>query len=406
MPETAPAQQRPTRSGNALGGNSERDVARPIPQPTASAANGKEDRYRTLFEMAPFAVYTCDARGVISSFNPRAAELWGRSPKPGDTDERWCGSCKLFRPDGAFMPHHLCPMADVVSGKLSEVRDQEVLIQRPDGSQVTVVVNIRPLRDRRGEVAGAMNCFYDITDRKQAEKELRRSRDELERIVTQRTATLRKLSANLMRLQDDERRRISRDLHDSVGQYLTHIGMFLTNLRRPNPTPREKRAMKDVMTALEKCSTEVRTISYLLHPPLLDELGLSSAMSWYVEGFGKRSGIQVNLDVPAKLERLPAGIEIVLFRILQESLTNIHRHSHSQSASIRLKIRGNEALLEIEDRGQGLPPELLENVRSGAGGGVGLASIRERLGEVGGRLEIESNQKGTVIRAIVPLAPA
>lgn len=129
-----------------------------------------EQRYRALFDLGSVAVYSIDTSGVIRNFNRRAAELWGRQPALGDTDERFCGSYKLFRPDGSFMPHEECPMALVVSGKLPAVHDAEVIIQRPDGSRVTVVVNIRPLQNERGEITGAINCFYDITERKQAEE--------------------------------------------------------------------------------------------------------------------------------------------------------------------------------------------------------------------------------------------
>lgn len=131
-----------------------------------------EERYRTLFDLCPVAVYSCDASGVILKFNHHAAELWGRAPAIGDTDERFCGSFKMFRPDGTFMPHEQCPMADVFSGKISEVRDSEVIIERPDGSRVTVAVNIRPLKNAHGEIMSAINCFYDITERKQAENQL------------------------------------------------------------------------------------------------------------------------------------------------------------------------------------------------------------------------------------------
>ena len=134
-----------------------------------------EERYRTLFDLVPVAVYTIDSAGVIQTFNRRAAELWGREPALGDTDERFCGSYKLFRPDGTFMPHAQCPMAEVVTGKLSEVRDAEVIIERPDGSRITVVVNIRPHKNQRGTVIGAINCFYDITQRKLNEESLRLS---------------------------------------------------------------------------------------------------------------------------------------------------------------------------------------------------------------------------------------
>jgi two-component system, chemotaxis family, CheB/CheR fusion protein len=136
------------------------------------ARRESEERYRTLFDLGPVAVYSCDASGVIQNFNRRAAELWDREPASGDTDERFCGSFKLFRPDGSFMPHEQCPMAEVIAGKVPAARDAEVLIERPDGSRVTVIVNIRPLKNERGEITGAINCFYDITERKRNEEAL------------------------------------------------------------------------------------------------------------------------------------------------------------------------------------------------------------------------------------------
>jgi len=132
-----------------------------------------EERYRTLFDLGPVAVYSCDASGVIQEFNRRAVELWGREPAVGDTDERFCGSLKLFRTDGRFMPHEQCPMAQVVAGTLPEAYDEEVVIERPDSSRITVVVNIRPLKSARGAILGAINCFYDITSRKETEEKLR-----------------------------------------------------------------------------------------------------------------------------------------------------------------------------------------------------------------------------------------
>ena len=159
-----------------------------------------------------------------------------------------------------------------------------------------------------------------------------------------------------------------------------------------------------MIATAQKCMAETRTLSYLLYPPLLDEVGLGSAINWYVQGFAQRSGTEVKLDIPAELPRLPAGHEILLFRVVQESLTNMHRHANSASADIKLEVHPNEVVLQVRDHGQGLPAGVLEQFRSGMGGGVGLRSMRERVKEVGGRFEIESDSSGTVIRAIVPLA--
>lgn len=368
------------------------------------------ERYRTLFDLAPVAVYSCNASGVILEYNSRAAELWGRKPEVGDTDERFCGSFKMYRPDGSYMPHEQCPMGDVLTGKVPEIHDGEVHIERPDGSRVIVIVNIAPLRDDRGEVVGAINCFYDVTERKkteeirrQVEDALRQANEELETVVQKRTASLRHLSAKLMRSQDDAHRRIARNLHDSLGQYLASIKINLDLLS--SEAPAHKDILSATLKSVEQCVSETRTLSFLLHPPLLDELGFSSAARWYTDEFAKRSGIKVALELPDEgIERLPEIVRIALFRILQESLTNVHRHAATPSVEVRLKIN-HQAALTVRDFGQGMPAELLQGSETnGNHFGVGLSGMRERVNDLGGAFEIQSSGKGTLIIVSIPLA--
>jgi signal transduction histidine kinase len=383
------------------------------------ALRENEERYRTLFNLAPVAVYSCDVSGVIREYNSRAAELWGRRPEVGDTDERFCGSFKMYRSDGSFMPHEQCPMGDVLTGKVSGIHDGEVHIERPDGSRVIVIVNIAPLKDEEGEVIGAINCFYDVTERRkaedalrqsvtdrlQADKALRLANEELESIVQKRTVSLRHLSAKLMRSQDDERRRIARNLHDSLGQYLTSIKMNLESLRGSD-APNKDEVLSETLESVERSISETRTLSCLLHPPLLDEVGFSSAARWCIDEFAKRSGIKVlELELPEGVDRLPELVRITLFRILQESLTNVHRHSGSPSVEVHLKVSNQQAVLTVRDFGRGVPAELLQGSQTnGARFGVGLSGMRERVTDLGGMFEIQSSGIGTLITVSIPFA--
>lgn len=368
------------------------------------AIRESEEHYRILFDLGPVAVYSCDASGVIREFNHRAEELWGRTPALGDTDERFCGSFKLYRPDGSFMPHEQCPMAEVVSGKISEARDAEVLIERPDRTQVTVIVNIRPLKDQRGEIIGAINCFYDISHRKQAEEALQRAHDELESLVEKRTASLRRLSSHLQRVQDDERRKIARELHDSAGQYLAAVKMNLAQLDK-GLSKAKAATIKESEQLIDRCLGEIRTISHLLHPPLLDESGLSSAATWYAEGFEKRSGIKVKLNISSVEKRLPQPVEMALFRALQESLTNVHRHSGSSKVDICIDVENGEATLIVRDYGRGVSSDQLANFRKGIDLGVGLVGMRERVSELNGKFRILSEKPGISVMVTIPTKP-
>jgi PAS domain S-box-containing protein len=369
------------------------------------AVRQSEEHYRILFDLGPVAVYSCDASGVIKEFNRRSAELWGRTPAVGDTDERFCGSFKLYRPDGSFMPHEQCPMAEVVSGKISEARDAEVLIERPDHTQVTVIVNIRPLKDQCGEIVGAINCFYDITERKQAEEALQHAHDELESLVEKRTASLRRLSTHLQHVQDDERRKIARDLHDSTGQNLAALKMNLAQLHRPGLSTAEASTLAESEQVVDTILAEIRTISHLLHPPLLDETGLSSAARWYTEGFEKRSGIKVELNISSVEKRLPQPVEMALFRALQESLTNVHRHSGSSKVDIRIDVENGEATLAVRDYGRGVSSDQLAGFEKGIDVGVGLVGMRERIKELNGKFKILPEKPGTSVIVTIPTKP-
>ena len=249
------------------------------------------------------------------------------------------------------------------------------------------------------------------TRRRQNEK-LRIEQGALESRVQERTVdldmanrNLRELSARLLQLQDDERRRIARELHDSVGQMLAALSMNLSAVRSDvERLTKTALALSDSENLVQEMSTEVRTISHLLHPPLLDEAGLLSALRWYVEGFALRSKIKVDLDLPDDFGRLPRESETAIFRVVQECLTNIHRHSGSSVARIRLRQRDQQVLVEIEDKGKGIPLEKQEEIASAGAPGVGVRGMRERLRQLGGTLEIDSSATGTVVTVELPTA--
>jgi signal transduction histidine kinase len=199
-----------------------------------------------------------------------------------------------------------------------------------------------------------------------------------------------------MAVQDEERRRIARDLHDSAGQLLAVIGMQLStlalDLRQAAPQLNEQ--VEETERLVEQLQKEIRTTSYLLHPPLLDEAGLYSALSWYVEGLNKRSGVQTGLEITPDFGRLPRDIELVVFRLVQESLTNVHRHSGSKTAMIRIARDEGTITVTVQDQGKGIPPEKLLQIQS-EGSGVGIRGMRERLRQFNGELRIESGKRGT-----------
>lgn len=239
------------------------------------------------------------------------------------------------------------------------------------------------MRDSSGKPVGWLEINTDVTARKRAEE------------------SARNLSGRILSLQDEERRKMARDLHDSLGQYLAGLKMNLDLLLSANGN-RKKLAL-ECSEIVDKCLTETRTISHLLHPPLLDEAGFGSAARWYVDGFAERSSIKANIHLPPKLDRLHKDVEIALFRLLQESLTNVHRHSGASVVDISVRVDTEQIDLEISDNGRGIPKKQLTQLQDGNGGGVGLAGMRERVRELRGSMEIQSGDRGTKVRVVIPL---
>jgi len=234
----------------------------------------------------------------------------------------------------------------------------------------------------------------------------------LEERVQERTAALdsanrdlRTLSARLLQLQDEERRRFARELHDSVGQSLAGLTLNLSAVRTDiERLAKTANALSESEAIVQEMSKEVRTISYLLHPPMLDEAGLASALRWYVEGFTQRSKIQVEAEFPDDFGRLPQELETAVFRVVQECLTNIHRHSGSPTAKVSIARFNGLVRVEVSDRGKGIAPEKRHEMEASGTLGVGLRGMRERILQLGGRMEIDSNGPGTVVRVQVPVA--
>lgn len=368
----------------------------------------REERFRLLVEAArDYAICLVDTEGRVLSWNSGAERINGYK-----ADEVVGKDISIFYPPEDIRAEK--PGRQLELAKQEGRAEDEGWRVRKDGSLFWANVVITPLRDDKERIYGYAKITRDLSDLRRSEAALRDSmeqllaeieqRTEAERAVRQSEAAVRALSARLLRLQDAERRRLGRELHDSVGQLLVGIKLALKRLESQagkgedfNPEVAECNHLLDV------ASREVRTMSYLLYPPMLEETGLRATAEWYLRGFRQRSGIDVKLETSANLQRLPRETELVLFRVLQESLANVHRHSGSRKAEVRLKMEAEAAVLEIEDQGKGLPPEALEPDGQIASHGVGLRGMSERVRELGGKLELFSGEKGTTVRATVPV---
>ncbi|HEV2176359.1 MAG TPA: PAS domain S-box protein [Terriglobia bacterium] len=316
--------------------------------------------------------------GVIVSWNKGAEHLYGYS-----AEEVIGKPVSILLPPGH--PDELQQiMARLARGET--VDHEETVRQRKDGKLIDVSITISPIKDGFGRLTGASTIARDISERRQAE------------------AAIRQLSGHILRLQDEERRRIARELHDSTAQVLTALSVNLSLIQQRVAKDAEaSKILTDSQALAKEASIEIRNISHLLHPPDLDAVGLAGAVRWYVTRFSERSAIAVKLEVPHDLRRLPEDAEIALFRIVQEGLSNVQRHSGSKQARVRIVQTNGEVSVEIQDKGRGMPADdLSDEKQSALRLGVGIAGMRERLKQLGGRLEIASSSKGATVKAILP----
>ena len=371
------------------------------------ALRRSEERFRLLVDaVQDYAIFMLDVQGHISSWNKGAERIKGYG-----VSEIIGKHFSIFYPEEDLRAGK--PQRELeIATKEGRIEDEGWRL-RKDGSRFWASVTITAIRNDAGRLVGFGKVTRDFTERVQANEALRREiaeRTEAQKKLRESENSLRQLSLCLLRTQDEERRRIGRELHDSVGQYLVGLKMKVDSLK--SAAERNHRVdtnhLEECSQLTEEAIKEVRTISYLLYPPMLEELGLKSAIPWYLNGFTMRSGIKTTFEVSPDFDRIPGDLELALFRILQECLTNVHRHSGSPKATVRLLTENQAAILQVIDEGNGTQSKNWEDRgqdRTGAFG-VGLRGMNERVRQLGGDLRISSSQRGTTVTATVPIPEA
>lgn len=380
-------------------------------QKTPNNLMQSEQRFRHFVEaVKDYAIYTLDPEGCVTSWNQGAERIKGYAASQVIGQNFSLFFTEEDRREGK--PEHELRVA-AEQGRF----ETEAWRVRKGGSQFWANVVLTAIKDESGLLIGFVKVTRDSTERMRVDEALRQTSTALAAEVEERKATeqrlaasersLRELSMHLLRSQDEERRRIGRELHDSLGQYLAVLKMNLDSLYSATEGSfnGSTKLLADCVRLAEESIKEMRTISYLLYPPMLEEVGLKSAIPWYLEGFSKRSNIEIKFEISPDFGRLSPELELALFRVLQESLTNVHRHSESSVASVWLSAKEGRVTLEIDDRGKGIPAKLLPGSEDdwSASLGVGLRGMHERMQQLGGRLEIRSSNKGTTVRASAPI---
>ena len=365
----------------------------------AATLEESEKRLRAAFSQTYSVLLLLLPDGTVVEANRAALEAMGF------TRDQVIGR-KCWEPWWSALPNEVEILkASVARAAQGEVVREECSYCTSSGTVRFADRTLAPVRNENGAVVLIVASGLDITEQKELFDKLEQRVLVRTQELEQKNAELRKLSARLLQIQDEERRRIARELHDSVGQLLAAINMNISNVSKEKAklSASAVSAISENMKLVEQVSNEIRTLSHLLHPPLLDDIGLLSALKWYIEGFSERSKIKVPADMPSDLGRLPRDVELSLFRIVQECLTNIHRHSGSLTAFVRLSRSRQEVSLEVKDEGRGFSPNGESIVSGREIPGVGLRGMTERVRQLGGQLEITSNGTGTLVLAKLPL---
>lgn len=281
-----------------------------------------------------------------------------------------------------------------------EIYETEYRLRGKDSGYRWFRARAVPLRGPDGHTIRWYGTCSDIHDSKLLEQSIRENAVELERLVDSRTTELRRLSSRLMTMQDEERRRIAREIHDGLGQELAASKMILDGILAKDTSPSMHQAAVEASQLVDRAIQQVRTISHLLHPPLLDEVGLISALRWFLEGLSQRSGIQVQLEVPPDLGRMKSEVETAVFRIVQEALTNMFRHSGARNGTVRIVERQENIVVTVADDGKGIDEEVVQFRPDSLG--VGIGGMRQRVSELGGTLRLANANPGTIVEVVIP----
>lgn len=352
-------------------------------QPVAHDAFS-EERFRNLIEHLHVGVVLLGPRAEVQYANQAAADIFGLTLKQALGKTSRDLNLSVVREDGSEYPFPLRPGPRSIESGLP-VRGEVMGCRRPGTDEMFwVYCSSVPRFGKDGSLRQAIVTLTDITERRRIEQELHQ------------------LSGRLLGLQEEERRRIARDLHDSFAQRILAISLNLAQLSKNAEKwgSSERRVLAEARKMAKTLARETRSLSYLLHPPLLDEMGLVSAIKEYASGYSNRSGIELQLDLPSDLDHLPKSFQTAIFRVIQEALGNIQKHSESPTGAIRIKKDYRQISIEVSDRGRGISPQ---NTEGGGALGVGILGMRERIRQLGGRLEVAPAKPGTTVRAVLPL---